>query len=50
MWILGRVGSDTEEEYHPPCDTWDELSTRVDAVISLFGSKMFFMLQMKNVA
>lgn len=39
-----------EEGSLPPCDTGMSFLPIIDAVVSLFGSKMFFMIQMKNVA
>lgn len=50
VWTFGRAESDIEEGYLPPCDTGRSFLPTRDAVVSLFGSKMFFMLQMKNVA
>lgn len=50
VWTLGRDESDIEERYSLPVTLRSSSLTIIDAVISLFGSKMFFMIQMKNVA
>lgn len=50
MWMTRRDESDTGEGCFPPWDIRMIELTILDAVINLLGSKMFFMIQMKNVA
>lgn len=50
VWTFGRAESDIKEGSLPPCDTGMSFLPIIDAVVSLLGSKMFFMIQMKNVA